>query len=278
MDNHQKPALAYLPHENEEYYLGALPPRLDRNGQVLYNAPPVSSAVELIPRSKWTAFDSTLKRISILDQNGWGACVGYATCAAVMKARLKAGMTFRRLSPTFIYANGNGNRDAGMIISDAADLIRQIGVAPWELFPDKTIWKQNIPDEAYAEAKRRFLVTDVYKCSSFDEIGTAIQLGWDVVYGISVGTSFNDLNADGVPGFGLSRGGHALTDGEGMKKGSKGNWLVKTRNSWRESWGLNGFCYLSEDHFSRSGYIDAFAIRSLITDPEETDVAKPLVM
>lgn len=274
--NHPRPNLQSHFDGIDERFLGALPPRI-QNGKVLYNAPRLESAVELIPRSKWVEFKNTLKSIPILDQNGHGSCVGHASASAVMKCRAKQGMTFQLLSPCFVYALGNGGRDAGMVISDAADILRQYGICLESEFPEGNIYKSQIPDQAYETAKSRFLALDIYQCNSFDEIGTALQLGWDVVYGITVGSQFDNLDRDGVPGFGGARGGHALADAESMIIGSKGNWLIPTRNSWTRKWGLDGFCNLSEDHFSRSGYIDAYAIRVMKTDPKETDIGRPLI-
>ena len=201
--NGPRPLLnAFQSPDGYERFLGALPPRIE-NGKVKYNAPNLSSAVNLIPRSRWKPFNRRLASIPILDQNGFGSCVGHATASAIMKARAKAGMTFQLLSPCFVYALGNGNRDAGMVISDAADIVRQYGICLESEFPEGHIYKNQIPKNAYQTAKTRFLAVDIYKCGTFDELGTAIQLGWDIVCGVSVGTQFNDLDRDGVPGGGF---------------------------------------------------------------------------
>lgn len=278
MNGERPQCSSFFTPDNQEFFLGALPPRVE-NGRVLYNAPNVGSAVELIPRSEWRPTKRRLKSIPILDQNGHGACVSYATVIAVMKARAKAGMSFVQLAPTWVYAWGNGGRDAGMVISDAADIIRNKGIPTIEKFSQQYIYKNGITDAAVEEAKSRFLTMDVYKCASFDEIMTAVILGWDVVYGITVGSGFNDLDSDGVPGYGFARGGHALTDSEEIKqRAGSSDWLLGTRNSWNVRWGLNGFCYLSEKHFDITGYIDAYAIRSVMTDPKETNTGRVAVI
>lgn len=263
-------------HVGYDRFLGALPPRLDSSGRILYNAPPFQMAAQTIPRSQWREFDNTIQQVPILDQDGRGSCVGHASASSIMKSRAKLGMTFDLLSPCFIYALGNGGRDAGMVISDAADIILQYGCCLESEFPEGHIYKSQIPQSAYQTASSRFKVLELYHCANFDEIGTAVQLGWDVVYGITVGTGFNNLNSDGVPGGGFPRGGHALCDAEAMKKASNGEWLIKTRNSWTTQWGLNGFCYLNEGFLS--GNVDAYAIRVVMLDPQDPNHAQPIVV
>jgi hypothetical protein len=226
----------------------------------------------IIPRSEWRDVSWRPLNARIMDQDGRGACVGFSSINAFERAWRVAGGTTREFSPWFLYAQINGGRDAGAVISDALEQLIKGGVCLESEVEQRVYLKRNISAAAYETAKR-FRLAEGYALDSFDAIGSAIMMGYSVVYGIMVGNSFTSLDAGGVPGVG-GMGGHAL-HGCGIRKvpagKHKGKWSVETENSWGEVYGQGGYCWTVEDHFAsmeRWGF-DAFAARAAALDPQD---------
>jgi Intein splicing domain len=192
-------------------------------------------------------------------------CVGHGAASGLMLARAFAGMTFQHLSPCFIYAQINGGRDAGANISDSMEVLRKTGVSLETEVPEGVIYKNRIPPTAYETAKR-FKAFDCYSVSTWEEIGTALQLGYVVVDSIRVGSGFNNLDSEGVPPVSPGMGNHCTMGGEAMKRMKNGQWKWLKRNSWA-LWGLRGKYWGVRAHIERQSYFDAFAIKAAASDP-----------
>jgi hypothetical protein len=146
---------------------------------------------------------------------------------------------------------------------------------PWDV-----IFKEDIPEEAFTTAKR-FRIQSAFKVNNFDELGTALYLGFPVVSGIAINKRFNELDSEFSPpiiGPDEVTGGHALCH-VGIKYSLHGYWLIDTMNSWSDKWGDKGYCYLKEEHWNEAlGYgFDSFAIQSVIDDPVEVAEDTPNV-
>lgn len=244
--------------------LGVLPPRPDFGG-----FPRLAEGYSVIPRDRWETISFAGYDVPILDQDGHGSCVGHGSATAHWKAWLMSGQSPHEFSPTFVYALGNGGRDAGMIISDALEILTQKGNCLASQFPEGKIWRNQIPSEAFETAKR-FRVAEAYHATSFDEIATGLLMSFIPVYGIYVGGDFNNLDQEGVPPAYNSIGNHCLT-ADGLRKLPSGRWSIDCINSWGTRWGRNGRCQLVEQHFRR-GDSDAFLIKVVAEDPEEKNV------
>lgn len=220
------------------------------------------------PRSQWKEVSFAGYAVPILDQGQHGSCVWHAIASAFWKMWLKGGATPHDFSPTFGYALGNGNRDAGMSISGGADILKHYGNCLASEFPEGHIWKRDIPSAAYQTALR-FRARKTFRVTSFDEIGSAIQLGFMPVFDVYVGNGFNNLDADGVPPAwpGVS-GNHAQT-ADGLKY-LNGRWRLDAINSWGTAFGMNGRLRYGEAHLDHE--IDAFVIQAVEEDPQETNV------
>lgn len=251
--------------------LAALPPVDFGNLPKFRTALLTEYKAQPLPRSEWVEFDFTDSKIPILDQNGYGSCTGHGICTAFTKAWVRGGQKYKAFSPVWTYGLTNGGVDKGAVISDGVRVLQSQGICLASQVPEGDIYASNYPKKAYTSALN-YKLQDAYHLETPDDVGTAIQLGFDVVFGMTVGDNFADLDAEGfAPPVPRGRiGGHCMCDGEGMKESTQWGWGIKVRNSWGTRFGLNGFVYVSIDH-SLTCYnqgLDAYAIRSDRVAPE----------
>jgi hypothetical protein len=258
--------------DGEKRYLTRLPP-----SEAKFMAPRGGEFGDVhapIPRAAWKEVNNRAKfppEKWIYDQDGIGSCVGNGSTAALRKARFLAGYTDVRLAPGCTYAQINGGRDQGAVISDSLTALQQTGtISAATLGSDeKPFYLKQMPSGWKTEAAR-FRIEEAYHCANFDEMCTAVQLGYIVVFGIQVGQSFNHFSADGVPGATPGPGNHCL-HADGVHKLSDGTWALDTCNSWGASWGPDkvGRCYLIERHFQQGDVPDAWACKTAVVDPQD---------
>jgi hypothetical protein len=249
--------------------LACLPPRADFGGLMAFSA-----ANALIPRNRWQEIDLADLAGEVWDQGPHGSCVGHGGAKAFEIAFRMAGGTVpdSGFSPTSLYALINQGRDRGAIVSDAMDALLETGICTMAECPESVIYERDIPDSANA-TRARFRVSDAFHCGTFDEIGSALQLGFPVAFGIPIGDGFNNPGPDGVIYTGgMPLGGHCMC-AKGTIRMSDGSWGLKVRNSWGRRWAHEGDCILVEAHFR--GTCDAFAVRASRTDPLDPHPAPP---
>jgi C1A family cysteine protease len=252
--------------------LGALPPtRAHRftNFEASYPSLPESEWKECSIRKWWDQ--------PIYNQGQHGSCVGQASTTGFTYAWRISRQTPQIFSPTYVYAQINGNRDQGAQVSEGLECLEDIGTCLFSQVGQDKIYRSQISSAANETAKR-FRVATAYAINSWVELGSAILQGMVVVTGIAVGTNFSYLDSNGVaPLVDRLAGGHALAH-VGLKN-INGTWVIETQNSWGADWGLNGYCYLREEHFDpRYGFsFDAFAIASVKDDPEDTETDSPIL-
>ncbi len=243
--------------------LACLPPRPG-----LCKLPKFTASNPLIPRSSWRDVDLSPLGVPVLNQGEHGSCVGHGSTSAFWFAWLIAGGTVppSGFSPTSLYALINGGRDGGAIVSDAMTALMEQGICTMAEVPESVIYESRIPSSAKA-TRARFKLADAYNCDSFDAIGSALQFGFPVSFGITLSGDFMNLDSEGVAGHGWGiLGGHCMC-ACGTTRLKDGSWAIRVRNSWGTGWGRNGNCLLIEDHFGED--TDAFAIRADLPDPQD---------
>jgi len=225
-------------------------------------------APDLPPRDWKPDFDLAPYEPSIFDQANENSCVGHGCAGALGTAWAFAGRSPHRFSPSFIYAQINRGVDAGAVVSDALDELLTTGACLESSVPHGQIFKRQIPAQAYDEASRHKLAK-AYRLETFNQAVTALHLNFVVVFGVMIGQRFKP-NPDGfVPDRAGQGGGHCMY-ATGLKRASGGRPYLRVVNSWGESWGIGGRCYLPDSFFT--GYMDAFAIQVLADDPEEPSI------
>ena len=178
---------------------------------------------------------------------------------------MQSGKPLVQFNPYFVYGLINGGRDQGAFISDALVAMQKYGICPKGDLPQGVMYQNQFPPSAFTSAKR-FRLLKAFRCDTFEEICSAISLGFFCPLGIYVGDNFPRVDSDGVaPLPGGGGGGHCIL-GVGLKKISRYGWCIKIQNSWGKRFGHGGYCYIHKGHFSRMRP-DAFAIQSVSDDP-----------
>ena len=219
-------------------------------------APP--SEIKIIPQTEWSArikerqelkatgrdlkkrMNDGKKHVS-LDQNGQGYCWFYSNTHTVMYQRAAAGQPYVRLSAHSGACKIKNFRDQGGWCGLGAKFIRENGIVPTSLWPEKSMSRSHDTPEAWAAAKQYVVTEDwvdltrsVYdQTLTFEMVATclltgvfcAVDFNWwahsvcaiDLVevepgsFGLLIQNSWTDNW--GEDGLGVLRGGRAIPDG-----------------------------------------------------------------
>lgn len=257
--------------DGEIRMLGRIPDeRPLRDSRPSFSSYLASVGKSLIPRSQWRTVNrrKTMGAKFITNQRNSSACVGYSDAQATSRLYYLKGYGFVRFSGMFIYAHINGNRDAGAMIGDSMIANERYGVCLESEFDYPNRYLRQIPESAKITAKR-FKCRLSYTVDTFDEIGTAIQMGFVPQFPVQVGGNFGSLDSEGVCGVSNGYGNHSV-HGDGTKFSSRWGWLIDQPNSWGTSWGQEGRGYLAEKHFNAlRGGIDGWVHVDFIVDPQD---------
>ena len=184
------------------------------------------------------------------NQYSKGSCNGYATAAALAKARWLRGIRdgLFLLSGAFLYSLINGGQDHGSYLHDSMEAVEIYGICPEALVPWDCIYSYQLPPGAYAEAiKHRGI--QAYPVQTKQGFRTALAAGYPVIVCVQAGNDFQWLNNQGICGVDSGNGNHAIhCCGIDIINGTE---VYDTRNSWGLSYGDNGCCYTTWDSFEQ---------------------------
>lgn len=227
---------------------------------------PFREAVPLVPESEWREINRRDGLPWIINQQNHGSCVGFSSAGALMRARAINGSAPVTLSGSYVYSWINGGRDQGAVITDALAVLRDKGTCREALCDWDTIYRQQVSREADEDA-RRFRLLEAYTADTWDEILSAVQLGYLPIFAVMVGDSFASTDSDGVAGFDRGPGNHAV-HADGCKRLSGLGWVLDMVNSWGPKFGQAGRCYLMRRHIE-SVQQDCYVIRAAADDPQD---------
>lgn len=214
------------------------------------------------------------------DQNGRGACNGYAEAAALERNRVRRGQDHIRLSGDFAYSLMNGGQDRGSMLADGMRGMMQFGDCTEETVKKHGLVheyrKNRFPQECFTEAAR-FKGFECYRLDTEAELYTALALGFDCVVAVQAGGS-GGLDRNGIVQWGNGMGNHAVCVDGLVYDTQLGGFKVDMQNSWAIRWGDNGRCYLTFDRQLRVSIrtADFYATRSALDDPDGDNPPAPV--
>lgn len=243
--------------------LGHVPPKILRN----VSAAPMQAEV---PQDQWVEFDlrNMNSPIDMMDQNGRGACNGFAAATALEWTRYLAGLTHVDLSPWMIYAILCGGIDRGSNIGDALDLLSKTGTCPYADVAYGTINPNRITPANRMKAVN-YRIEIGSKLTNFDELMSAAQLRQPFNFSLHVGNRFNTLDKNGCIPIEPGQGNHAICGGLGAKKLPDGEWAILFQNSWSTAWGDDGYAWFRRANITRQTWFESYAVLAAIDSPDD---------
>jgi len=261
--------------EHNGFKLGHIPPK----GKPRFAAPVLAP----LPKSDWQEFDATTDThpVAIKDQNGKGACNGFAAATSAEWARWLSGQTHVPLSGWFVYAILCNGVDRGSNIGDALDLLSKTGTCKDGSVTYATINPRRLTAEARAEATN-YRIEIGETLPDFASIMTAVQFRRSGNFSIKAGPNFDAssldaIGSDGVVGYSRGAGNHAVAFVPAAKKLANGDWAIKFQNSWGTKWGRAGFAWFTERHIAGQSYFEAYSVVATTDTPDDASNPPPVV-
>ncbi|CAI6342504.1 unnamed protein product [Periconia digitata] len=194
---------------------------------------------------------------SIEQQGSTNSCVANATAGAyeyLVKRHL--GSDGYDVSRLFIYYNARAMDPDGVTpVTEDVGSFTRCAIAGLKTYgaPSETSWPFNEDmvaeqpsDEVYAEAQQ-FCIEDAFKLETdLDVWKTALAEGHPIIFGCNLFTSFEQGRRGKVPmpnaneAAAASHGAHAML----CVGYSDHDQVFIVRNSWGETWGDRGYCYM----------------------------------
>ncbi len=201
----------------------------------------------------------------IKDQDGRGACAGYAAAAALERARARRGLPYVELSGDGIYAAVNGGSDRGSGLENNMVWLRDNGIPPAVEVPRWEYRKNRIPAKAYEEGKR-FKGFECFAIRTELELASANVAGFACVIACHAGNG--GLSPDDLIQWSNGVGNHSVVQDDIRLRNKV--WEFQIANSWKLSWGDRGRGWLQcSRHLSNPVRNHMFyAIRSTTDDPK----------
>ncbi len=196
-----------------------------------------------------------------MDQGALGACTAHGITGALRYLAIRANGHDVALARLQLYyderaAEGTVNNDAGAEIRDGIKCAAKIGVAEEKRWPYVIKkFKQKPPKAVYADALQFEALSYERVAVSAAAVKAAIAAGLPVVIGISVYASFEASAVEKTGVVPMPKvhseqllGGHCMyVVGYGQRAKT-----FTVRNSWGNSWGDGGDCYIPEAYLGSS--------------------------
>lgn len=192
----------------------------------------------------------------VYDQGELGSCTANAVAGHLDFNRAKQGEALITPSRLFIYYNersdqGTVNEDAGATIRESVKTIVKKGACPESEWPyDISMFTKQPSSKAYQDAVKYEALKYLRLNQDQDHMKQCLAEGYPFICGISVYESFMQSEGGNIP---MPQKGEQLMGGHAvMIVGyTEDHWIM--RNSWGESWGDKGYCYLPAQYLLDKG-------------------------
>lgn len=198
-----------------------------------------------IPEAEFVPFEPTTI-VPIMNQNGRGACVAFATTCALMKLFAMKGIGVPLLSAWFFYSLVNGGVDAGASIGQAGQVLTTTGTRADTLVPYGKIRPAGYSKEAMNSLAYKASKVSTVPGGDRDAILSLVAQRKTLVLDVRAGNWF-DTDSQGTVAYGRGQTNHAVAVGGGLRM-VNGKWQAKVTNSWDKTWGDGGIGWLTDQH------------------------------
>jgi len=202
----------------------------------------------------------------VYDQGQLGSCTANAIAGAIEFDRLKQKISDFTPSRLFIYYNERAmehtiDSDSGAQIRDGIKSVGQLGDCPeteWPYVISK--FKTKPPKNCYSDALKYKAVLYQRVTQTPEQLKGCLASGYPFVFGFTVYESFESAQVAKTGHAALPKsgeraiGGHAVV---GVGYDDSKNWFI-VRNSWGNSWGMNGYFTLPYPYVTSSNLADDF--------------------
>jgi len=217
-------------------------------------------------------------------QGEQSSCVAWATSYGLRgyyENRRRGGVATAPLfSPAFIYnqiKSHSAGCDVGTSISDALNLMKQVGTVPWSRFPYDPHDCSRLPEPRLADDARPFRIADWKRVDSsrVDDIKGQLYAGNPVVIGMVVNRAFHRLRGDQVfEDTDTDGSGHAMV----VVGYDDNREAFRLFNSWGRNWGDRGLGWVDYGTFrarTHAAFVMQVANRPVSMTPEPVPAPVP---
>jgi len=163
-------------------------PRKSEFGK-LKGCPVFRDVIDVIPQGEWQGLleqhDGLRQFVpagGVFDQGSVGSCAAESSNQAISIARVFAGQPHVLFNPYFTYHTTSGGQDNGSTIDGNLAFLKGTGACPESVWSRSKGWRAIPSDEAY-EAAAGYRILEFFDLQTIEEAGTALLLGFPVVYG-----------------------------------------------------------------------------------------------
>jgi len=186
----------------------------------------------------------------LLNQLQYGSCNGHAEAGAYQRARYLRGFDDKTLfSGAFPYSLMNGGRDNGSALEDGMKVSQEVGNVPLSMVSAEMIYPKLQPPGC-REVAMNHKAFKAYAAVTMQGFRSGCAAGFMGIVAVHVGNTFSRLNSMGIAGVDNGAGNHAVcVDDMRLINGTE---VFDDPNSWGPTFGQNGRCYLTKDHFAQT--------------------------
>lgn len=234
-------------------YIPDLPDRRDHKF-------PMAADLALPPMVDLRSQDSPIE-----DQGSLGSCTSFAVGAAIRFARRKESLPDFVTSHLFLYYNSrpffSKGVDSGATLRDAVKAAARLGDCAETDWPyDISKFAVRPPAQAYTDAMQDRALKYQRIPQNIQQMKNCLAQGFPFVVGVSVYDSFESQQAETTGFIPLPKNSESLLGGHALLvmgyRDSDLHFIV--RNSWSNSWGDKGYCYLPYAYLQDDGLASDF--------------------